>query len=138
MRAQSDPGIVSGVESLSLRSWNTVGQLDDENTKDKWEKKKVKFNNCVRVVLIATKSEYLNSGLGPILWYSAEEYAGFKEEALCEYKTLISAGKLSKKEALNELYQLPTPSSGYVLFLEFVHPNVELISLFPGLKWIRN
>ena len=109
MRTQSESAIVStyqGVASLSLRSWNTVGQLDDKNTKDKWEKKKVKFDNCVRVVLIASKSEYINSGLGTVLWYSADDYSKFKEEALCEYKTLMSNSSLNKKEALNELYQV--------------------------------
>ena len=113
------PGSLSGTGTL--RSWNTTGQLDQENTKSKWEKKKVTFTNCVRVVLIISRAEYSSAGLSDVLWYGEQDYAEFKASAFQEFYALTALGKLNKKEVLNELYQ-PNPND------EDSHWSVEPLS----------
>lgn len=107
LKTSEASGSMSGTGTL--RSWNTTGQLDQENTKSKWEKKKVTFTNCVRVVLIASRAEYNGAGLSAVLWYGEQDYADFKASAFQEFHELTAQGKLNKKEVLNELYQ-PKPN----------------------------
>lgn len=123
-RAYSDPGIDSEPSPIAnMRAFNTTGQLTSENTKEKWEKRKVRFSSSVRVVLIAGKDEYIASRFSKLLWYEEEDYTSFKKSALQEFNELLQSGTYSRREALKELYQPKVSEGSTRYFFKYTYYN---------------
>jgi hypothetical protein len=71
------------------------------------EKKKVHYNNKIRVILIPSRREYFDRGLEIDLWYSREHLNSFAQHAvkeITEYMDSITE-KLTVKQVMMELYQ---------------------------------
>jgi hypothetical protein len=106
---------VSGLSTLSQfgRLWATTGDLvgNDNNAsatgaQKKVEKRRVKFQAAVRVVLIPSRNEYINAGMGDVLWWEESDYSVFKRAAVSELKMLMqSEGILDSKVAIQMMYQ---------------------------------
>ena len=106
---------VSGLSTLSQfgRLWATTGDLvgNDNNAsatgaQKKVEKRRVKFQAAVRVVLIPSRNEYINAGMGDALWWEESDYSVFKRAAVSELKMLMQAeGILDSKVAIQMMYQ---------------------------------
>ena len=47
-------------------------------------KKKVKFDNIIKVILIPNREEYFNNSLNDLLWWKKEDYCNFKKNFLLE------------------------------------------------------
>lgn len=50
----------------------------------------MKFNTAVHVVLIPTRDDYRNAGLGEVMWFSDDDYRNFKESATIEVKKYMA------------------------------------------------
>ena len=74
------------------------------NTRE--QKKSLKFNTAVHVVLIPTRYDYKNVGLGNVMWWADEDYNQFKSEATSELKLYMSSySEFNCKKAIEVLYQ---------------------------------
>jgi hypothetical protein len=72
----------------------------------KVEKRKVKFQPAVRVVLIPSRTEYIASNLLVTLWWNDIDYSAFKNSAVMELKAVMRSNSISNsKEAIRLLYQ---------------------------------
>ena len=49
-------------------------------------KKKVKFNNIIKITLIPNREEYFQYSLNDILWWKEEDYINFRKEFLLGLK----------------------------------------------------
>ena len=91
------------------RLWATTGNLNDGeviSAKKVVEKKKVKFQPAVRVVLIPSRTEYATADILVELWWDDSDYSAFKTSAVTELKALMkSRGLCNSKEAIRILYQ---------------------------------
>jgi len=114
MRVHSDPGIenASTAPHQKMRSHHTTGQFanDTANKPRRSGKANIKFNSCIRVILIPSKEEYASAGLSTLLWYKEEDYAEFKASAFAEFSEVMTRDNLNRREALTLLYQ---PESTY-------------------------
>ena len=125
---------------VNIRSWNTTGDLGRalKGTKDKWEKRSVRFSGAVRVVLIASVEEYTKAGLLPVLWYTEEDYTAFKVSALKEYNEMMAKGHLTRKEVIHALYQQSPQVGSSILsdtgeaILGSLEPSASAIQTMPS------
>ncbi len=69
------------------------------------EKRKLKFDSAVKVILIPTRTEYKAAGLGEVLWWTDKDYSCFKGSALTELRVHLSFENVDPKTALKRLYQ---------------------------------
>ncbi len=96
-RSKSDNSLYQIVTTINIKSKinKSLSETNIENKYIKEVKKEIKkeikkiknrvsFNESVSVVLIPTKSEYINHNLKDILWYSSTDYIRFKNE--CVFK----------------------------------------------------
>ena len=56
-------------------------------------KKKVKFDNIIKVILIPNREKYLNNFLNDLLWWNEEDYYKFKKDFLLELNIVIKCNK---------------------------------------------
>ena len=90
------------------RGWKTTGDLTRSNGEIKASKiikRNIKFDTKVRVILIPTRQEYCDIGLGEVLWWSNSDYGTFKESAGNELRTMLSLYGMDAKAAIAQLYQ---------------------------------
>lgn len=91
------------------RLWATTGDLnrgEGLSPKKVIEKKKVKFQPAVRVVLIPSRSEYATADITVELWWDDSDYSAFKASAVTELKALMRSKNIcNSKEAIRLLYQ---------------------------------
>jgi hypothetical protein len=68
-------------------------------------KKKVKFSNFVKIILIPTRTEYNN--LSHFLWWNEEDYKLFKISAVNELNEIVKRhhGTMTYSHASKILYQ---------------------------------
>jgi hypothetical protein len=86
----------------------TTGNLDINEKRDfksPKPKKSVNFDTCVRVVLIASRQEYLNYGMVDALWFNDQDYNEFKSTALSELKSVMNTNLVDSRQGLQLLYQ---------------------------------
>ena len=102
---------VSGLLNISQlgRLWATTGNLTSgENFVQKKivEKRRIRFQPAVRVVLIPSRTEYTEADLNVELWWDDSDYSAFKTSAVCELKSLMRLRNLTNsKDAIRILYQ---------------------------------
>jgi hypothetical protein len=77
-----------------FRAWSSTSDLNYE--KNKHNPKKVTFSNCVKVILIASRQEYIDSGIKKNLWYLDEDFTSFKLDRIHEKKMITSIENSSK------------------------------------------
>ena len=63
---------------------DNIIHCDSSNVKIVVERKRVRIDPCVRVILIAAREELIRVGLDKILWYQKQEYDDFKKAAIDE------------------------------------------------------
>jgi hypothetical protein len=69
-------------------------------------KKHLRFQPAVRVVLIPSRTEYTAADLNIELWWDDSDYSAFKASAVLELKALMRSRNLcNSKEAIRILYQ---------------------------------
>ena len=67
----------------------------------------MKFNTAVHVVLIPTRKDYRNAGLGEVMWFSDEDYKNFKESATVEVKRYMAIhSNINCKEVTSPLFYM--------------------------------
>ena len=109
-RSASEPK-VNGLLNIARlgRLWATTGNLTDGIAlipKKVLEKKKVKFQPAVRVVLIPSRAEYATADISIELWWDDSDYTAFKTAAVSELKSLMRLRNIcNSKEAIRILYQ---------------------------------
>ena len=109
-RSASEP-TVSGLLNIARlgRLWATTSNLSDSvgmTPMKVVEKKKVKFQPAVRVVLIPSRSEYATADILIELWWEESDYSAFKASAVSELKSLMRSRNIcNSKEAIRILYQ---------------------------------
>ena len=85
----SSKGIIENILDL-LGGFLNISDSDEENeissSKPPKERRKVRFDRVVKVVLIRNRFEYLQHGLIPKLWFFEEDYAAAKLERIQEIK----------------------------------------------------
>lgn len=87
------------------------------NETQKVEKKRVKFQPAVRVVLIPSRTEYIASNLLSTLWWNDIDYSAFKNSAVMELKAVMRSNSISNsKEAIRILYQ-PSIDEDFDMFI---------------------
>ena len=91
IRAFSDTALATKTEDSiprpQMRSSMTTGNIVSLKNGQPYKehiKKKVSIDNCVRVILITSRAEYMQAGLFSSLWYKHEDYIEFKKETLKE------------------------------------------------------
>ena len=93
-RISSEQAVGSMLASYSSRKYasgNDITEAVAEVTINKKDKRKnVKFNTAVHVVLIPTRKDYRNAGLGEVMWFSDDDYRLFKESATVEVKRYMA------------------------------------------------
>lgn len=104
IRTLSEPTLQTKCD-LPSRAWATTGDLNNSSQQKIYLKKKLKFDSQVKVILIPTREEYSNIGLGEVLWWSHIDYCSFKESAGLELKAILSVYKIDPKAAIMKLYQ---------------------------------
>ncbi len=128
-RTSSEQAVGSMLASYSSRKYasgnditEAVAEVTINNKKDK--RKNVKFNTAVHVVLIPTRKDYRNAGLGEVMWFSDDDYRHFKESATVEVKRYMAIhSNINCKEVTYSL----TYSFNHLLTLVF--PN------YTGIKY---
>jgi len=59
-------------------------------------KKKVKFDDIIKVILIPSKEEYFNYSLNDLLWWNERDYYLFKKDFLLELNIVIKNKQYEK------------------------------------------
>ena len=73
------------------------------------ERRKVRFQTSVRVILIPSRPEYIAAGLLPVLWWEKSDFPLFKTAAVSEVISLMQLRNIKNcKEAMKVLYQTDT------------------------------
>lgn len=76
------------------------------------ERRRVRFQTSVRVILIPSRPEYIAAGLLPVLWWEKSDFPLFKTAAVSEVISLMQARNIKNcKEAMKMLYQSDTSSA---------------------------
>lgn len=79
---------------------------------EKEERRKVRFQTSVRVILIPSRPEYIAAGLLPVLWWEKSDFPLFKTAAVSEVISLMQLRNIKNcKEAMTMLYQTDTKAS---------------------------
>lgn len=79
---------------------------------EKEEKRKVRFQTSVRVILIPSRPEYIAAGLLPVLWWDKSDFPLFKTAAVSEVISLMQLQNIKNcKEAMKMLYQTDASTS---------------------------
>lgn len=95
--------------SFNISPWGSTGNLDAEDCKNRTEdvkkKKCIKWKSGVRVVLIPSRTEYVDAKLNELLWWRDEDYSSFKDSAADELKVITKRFNLTFKSAMKMLYQ---------------------------------
>mmetsp|Transcript_29190 Transcript_29190/g.29542 ORF Transcript_29190/g.29542 Transcript_29190/m.29542 type:complete len:411 (+) Transcript_29190:21-1253(+) len=113
-RISSAPVISTSDPLLLERGWKTSGDLYSKhgiskNVSKRIDKKlsqrKLKFDTKVRVILIPTRDEYYDIGLGESLWWMSSDYAAFKQSAGMEFRAMLSLCNMDAKAAIALMYQ---------------------------------
>lgn len=105
---------VSGLLNIAQlgRLWATTGNLtsgDNFIQKKVVEKRRIRFQPAVRVVLIPSRTEYTEADLNVELWWDDSDYTAFKTSAVSELKSLMRLRNLTNsKDAIRILYQPPS------------------------------
>jgi hypothetical protein len=75
------------------------------NRKDS-TKKTVRFSKTVKVILIPTRMEYKESGLGNLLWWRCSDIEEFKDSARKEIDEIfrIEQPSISMRQAILQLF----------------------------------
>ena len=94
-KAHSDISPFYKVFDSVFRGWSSTSDLNYQKNKD--NPKKVRFSNCVKVILIASRQEYINSGIKKNLWYLDEDFTSFKLDTIHEKKLMIEIFSKDKK-----------------------------------------
>ena len=87
-------------DDFSLNSVQTLRKIRGKNH--------VKFDPCVKVVLIAGREEYKEAGIDGSLWYFRKDFSQFKLSALLRRKSKSLIHNLPK-EALISVWSKPSP-----------------------------
>ena len=74
----------------------------------KCQRKKVSFNDTVNVVLIPTRSEFVQAGVSSEIWWCCSDLLLFKDDATQEIQNYASAQNIHIYTAIVQLYQ-PQP-----------------------------
>lgn len=110
IRAYSDTALATKTEDNvsrpPMRSSITMGNIDSLKNDQSMKgclKKKVRFDNCARVILITSRAEYIQAGLYSTLWYKHDDYIEFKKETLKELASIsIDILKNVNNDAVHE------------------------------------
>jgi hypothetical protein len=110
-RSQSDP-VLPRRDSLILtisKLWKTDANLNQKSDRlaavdSGKEKKRVKWNRGVSVVLIPTREEYANANLFDKIWWRDEAYEEFKKSAMLDIAHAMRRHNVSQKTAIVLLY----------------------------------
>eukprot|EP01041_Mallomonas_annulata_P004351 gene4351-8661_t len=110
IRVSSEPTLQLVDPQQMARGWKTTTDLRTNNTSTKslrkeFIKKKIKFDNKVRVILIPTREEYFEVGLGECLWWASTDYSSFKQAAGVEFRAMLSLCNMDAKAAIALMYQ---------------------------------
>lgn len=105
-RSSSEPKVsLLDISNLG-RMWSTNGNLDP---KSKPPRRGVKFGNSTHILLIPSRDEYRQAGLGDKMWWNSADYDLFKSEAVSELRNLMMIDdRIDAKMAQNILYQPPS------------------------------
>jgi len=89
------------------KQWKTTNDLKTatEMKEDVRLKRSIKFDSKVRVILIPTRQEYCDVGLGEALWWSSSDYGFFKESAGRELRAMLELYGMDAKAVLAQMYQ---------------------------------
>jgi hypothetical protein len=148
-RSLSEPTVSRLMNISKLSHCATTGNLLSREGMMPIQKRKVRFQSQVRVVLIPCRTEYSAADLAQFLWWEEADFAFFKNSAINELKELMRFRneRLTTKEAIKILYQpgfnndeifvekdidspVPvTPVGGHDLGLIDAHTDVDLTSL---------
>ena len=88
-------------------------------------KKKVFFSTGVSVILIPTRKEYFETGLGESLWWANCDYANFKKTAVTEFRAMLAICNMDSKAALEVIFKSNNDYSASA-----VNNNESLVSKF--------
>jgi hypothetical protein len=100
--------------NLAKKAWSTLPDLRDRegyelinNGKPSFRpaKRRVSWNNGVRVILIPRREEYEATEIGDLIWWRDVDYAGFKEGAVQELREVMMTKQIDSKAAIAYLYQ---------------------------------
>jgi len=83
--------------------------------------KQVNFNECVKVILIPSRAEYMKRGLSKHLWWNQQDYFSFQQEARSEIQLYAIVHRITFLEARRKLYQPSTDGSDFFI----VEPSEE-------------
>ena len=95
----------------------------------------VQFGNCVRVLLIPSRHEYIAAGLGALIWWEDKEYNAFKQQAFQELIDYIDCHPgIDAKEAFNCMYRSTLDYEGEVICVSAVESisSLSTISCSPS------
>ena len=95
----------------------------------------VQFGNCVRVLLIPSRHEYIAAGLGALIWWEDKEYNAFKQQAFQELIDYIDCHPgVDAKEAFNCMYRSTLDYEGEVICVSAVESisSLSTISCSPS------
>jgi len=95
----------------------------------------VQFGNCVRVLLIPSRHEYIAAGLGALMWWEDKEYNSFKQQAFQELIDYIDCHPgIDAKEAFNCMYRSTLDYEGEVICVESLESvsSLSTISCSPS------
>eukprot|EP01006_Ploeotia_vitrea_P041642 TRINITY_DN66558_c10_g1_i1.p1 TRINITY_DN66558_c10_g1~~TRINITY_DN66558_c10_g1_i1.p1 ORF type:complete len:289 (-),score=-6.38 TRINITY_DN66558_c10_g1_i1:97-963(-) len=94
-------------DNNSLISPHSITELSSSNNtpiNKKVNKKKLRFNKNVKVILIPTRNEYNDAGLSNSIWWNLNDYNEMKFDAAKDIITIIKSEKVDAKTAMNILY----------------------------------
>jgi hypothetical protein len=84
------------------KRWSTEGDLASL----KAPKKRVEFNDLVRVVLIPSKGDFVEAGVSSSLWWTRDDYLSFRTSARREMDFILrTMDTIDLNSALRILYQ---------------------------------
>ena len=91
------PSVVPATSSSS----EPTSSSSDQST----QRRKVRWNLGVRVVLIPTRTEYKDIGLTDLIWWNENDYCIFRNGAAEELEIAVDYFQVDAKEAVKLLYQ---------------------------------
>lgn len=96
------------------RSQSNLSKTDDAST-EIIDTKQVNFNECVKVILIPSRAEYVKRGLAKYLWWTQQDYFSFQQEARSEIQLYAIVQRISFLEARRKLYQPSTEGTDFFI-----------------------
>lgn len=101
--------------SKSNISSTVMSGSDDGDGTEIIESKQVNFNECVKVILIPSRAEYVKRGLTKHLWWTQQDYFSFQQEARSEIQLYAIVQRISFLEARRKLYQPSTEGTDFFI-----------------------